>query len=77
MLGVKLPNKFLDSLRFSDFNKAPIPPPMAHSTVQLPKNTYNAHEFVSSLALNDRGQLAVLTSSFNLHFCKLLNLNNF
>lgn len=60
----------LDAIRFSDFNKAPIPPPMCHFTVKLPENVKTPHEFVSSLALNAKGQLAVISSALNLHFCK-------
>ncbi|KAI6182734.1 Serine threonine protein kinase-related and IKI3 domain containing protein [Aphelenchoides bicaudatus] len=63
-----------DNLRFTDFNKAPIPPPMCHSNVKLPKSSENNYEFTSSLALNEKAQLVTLSSMSNLHFYKLKDL---
>ncbi|KAI6178588.1 Elongator complex protein 1 [Aphelenchoides besseyi] len=53
-----------DQLRLSDFNQAPIPPPMSHCSVSLKNEKKN--EFATSIALNENRSLAVLTSSYNL-----------
>ncbi|KAI6203285.1 hypothetical protein M3Y94_00538500 [Aphelenchoides besseyi] len=53
-----------DQLRLSDFNQAPIPPPMSHCSVSLKDQQKN--EFATSIALNEDRSLAVFTSSYNL-----------
>lgn len=62
----------LETLRFSDYNKAPIPPPMCHFAIDLPSNNGSDYEFVSSISLNPNGELAVFSSSNNLYFCEFV-----
>ncbi|KAI6241324.1 Elongator complex protein 1 [Aphelenchoides fujianensis] len=55
----------VNELRLSDFNRAPIPPPMSHTSIRL-TGEGGKNEFVARFSLSSARRLAAFTSASNL-----------